>query len=288
MDLSVLRIFKAVAEEGSVTKAAVRTHRVQSNVSSRLAQLEESLGVSLFHRSGRNLIITAEGTRLLEYADRLLQLAEEAETAVRGSDKPSGKLRIGSMETTAAARLPKILASFHKNYPEVDMLLETGTTDYLVQEVLGHRLDLALIAAPFFHPDLQQMTVFEEELVLVTDHAHAVVTSAHQVQKKTLLVFKSGCSYRRHLERWFADAGCTPLRTMEFGTYEAIIGCVAAGMGVALVPRTVLQQRELGDSIRVHTIAADIARVETLLIWRKDVRHHPARQAFAENLQALS
>ncbi|MES2068840.1 MAG: LysR substrate-binding domain-containing protein [Pseudomonadota bacterium] len=285
MDLSVLRIFKAVAEEGSVTKAAARTHRVQSNVSARLAQLEQSLGVPLFHRSGRNLVITVEGSRLLEYTDRLLQLAEEAQTAVRGSDKPAGKLRVGAMETTAAARLPKVLAAFHQQYPDVDLLLDTGTTDYLVQEVLNHRLDMALIAAPFVHPDLLQIPVFEEELVLLTEHAHGAVSSAQDIAKKTLLVFKSGCSYRRRLERWFADAGCTPLRTLEFGTFEAIVGCVAAGMGVALMPRAVLQRRDLGDSIRLHTVTADIAKVETLMIWRKEITHHPARQAFADSLR---
>ena len=83
MDLAELRIFKAVAEEGSVTQAATRLNRVQSNVSARLTQLEESLGVPLFHRSGRRLLITAEGTRLLDYADRLLQLADEAQASVR-------------------------------------------------------------------------------------------------------------------------------------------------------------------------------------------------------------
>ncbi len=284
MDLSVLRIFKAVAEEGSVTKAAARTHRVQSNVSSRLAQLEQSLGVPLFHRSGRNLVITVEGSKLLEYTDRLLQLADEAQTAVRGSDKPAGKLRIGAMETTAAARLPRVLAAFHRQYPDVDLLLDTGTTDYMVQEVLNHRLDIALIAAPFFHADILQAKVFEEELVLLTDHAHGTLASAHDLQKKTLLVFKTGCSYRRRLERWFADAGCTPLRTLEFGTFEAILGCVAAGMGVALMPRAVMQQRGLGGSIQIHAMPADIAKVETLIIWRKEVTHHPARRAFAAAL----
>src|SRR5476651_2143646 len=107
-------------------KKAARLHRVQSNVSARLTQLEESLGVALFHRSGRRLLITAEGSRLLEYADRLLQLAGEAEAAMRGDQQPSGKLRIGAMETTAAARLPLVLAAFHRAHPQVDLLLDTG------------------------------------------------------------------------------------------------------------------------------------------------------------------
>src|SRR5471030_546394 len=200
MDLSALRIFKAVAEEGGVTQAAARLHRVQSNVSARLTQLEESLGVALFHRSGRRLLITAEGSRLLEYADRLLQLAGEAEAAMRGDQQPSGKLRIGAMETTAAARLPLVLAAFHRAHPQVDLLLDTGPTDYLLQGVLQHRLDVALVAAPVTRPELQQIEVFEEELVLLTDCAHGPVTSPHDVERKALLVFRAGCSYRRRLK----------------------------------------------------------------------------------------
>src|SRR5476649_1733922 len=265
MDLSALRIFKAVAEEGGVTQAAARLHRVQSNVSARLTQLEESLGVTLFHRSGRRLLITAEGSRLLEYADRLLQLAGEAEAAMRGDQQPSGKLRIGAMETTAAARLPLVLAAFHRAHPQVD---------------------LALVAAPVTRPELQQIEVFEEELVLLTDCAHGPVTSPHDVERKALLVFRAGCSYRRRLESWFAEAGVATTRVSEFGTFEAIIGCVAAGMGVALMPREVLRQRQLAKSIQVHALPPSVALVKTVLVWRRDVLHHPARLAFADSFSA--
>src|SRR5471030_1032071 len=286
MDLSALRIFKAVAEEGGVTQAAARLHRVQSNVSARLTQLEESLGVALFHRSGRRLLITAEGSRLLEYADRLLQLAGEAEAAMRGDQQPSGKLRIGAMETTAAARLPLVLAAFHRAHPQVDLLLDTGPTDYLLQGVLQHRLDVALVAAPVTRPELQQIEVFEEELVLLTDCAHGPVTSPHDVERKALLVFRAGCSYRRRLESWFAEAGVATTRVSEFGTFEAIIGCVAAGMGVALMPREVLRQRQLAKSIQVHALPPSVALVKTVLVWRRDVLHNPARLAFADSFSA--
>lgn len=286
MDLSALRIFKAVAEEGGVTQAAARLHRVQSNVSARLTQLEESLGVALFHRSGRRLLITAEGSRLLEYADRLLALAGEAEAAMRGDHRPSGKLRIGAMETTAAARLPLVLAAFHQAHPQVDLLLDTGPTDYLLQGVLQHRLDVALVAAPVTRPELQQVEVFEEELVLLTDCAHGPVASPRDVERKALLVFRAGCSYRRRLEAWFAEAGVATTRVSEFGTFEAIIGCVAAGMGVALMPREVLKQRQLAKSIQVHPLPPAVARVKTVLVWRRDVLHHPARLAFADSFGA--
>ncbi len=284
MELSALRIFKAVAEEGSVTLAAARLNRVQSNVSARLTQLEESLGVTLFHRAGRGLQITAEGERLLAYADRLLQLADEAQAAMRLDQQPSGQLRIGSMETTAAARLPQVLAAFNRKHPQVDLVLDTGPTDQLLDGVLRHRLDVALVAAPVPHPELEQQPVFEEELVLITCPTHAPVATPQDVARRNLLVFRAGCTYRRRLEAWFAEAGVTPGRISEFGTFEAIIGCVAAGMGVALMPKEIISQRKLGRTVRVHALPPAIAHVETLLVWRKDVLHHPARSAFAQIL----
>jgi DNA-binding transcriptional LysR family regulator len=281
MELSSLRIFKTVAEEGSVTQAAARLHRVQSNVSARLNQLEESLGVTLFNRSGRRMLITAEGVRLLEYADRLLRLADEAQLSVRGDQEPSGQLRIGSMETTAAARLPRVLGAFHRKYPQVDLLLETGSTDSMVQAVLNHKVDMALVAAPIDRPELVQAPVFVEELVLLTDALHGPVTGPADVARRTLLGFRSGCSYRRRLERWFADAGIAHARLVEFGTFEAIIGCVAAGMGVAMMPREVLRQRGLGRTVQCHTLPSDVAEVETMMVWRRDIPQHAARDAFA-------
>lgn len=286
MELSALRIFKAVAEEGSVTQAAARLHRVQSNVSARLTQLEEGLGVPLFHRSGRRLLITAEGARLLAYADRLLQLADEAQASVRGEQPPSGQLRIGSMETTAAARLPIVLAAFHRQHPQVDLVLDTGPSDYMVQGVLNHRLDVALVAAPVVRPELEQVEVFQEELVLLTDCTHAAVHGPQDVARKALLVFRSGCAYRRRLEMWFAEAGVATTRVSEFGTFEAIIGCVAAGMGVAVMPKEVLKQRSLAKSIRCHPLPPELALVQTMLVWRRDVLHHAARQAFADSFRA--
>jgi DNA-binding transcriptional LysR family regulator len=281
MELSSLRIFKTVAEEGGVTQAALRLNRVQSNVSARLTQLEESLGVSLFHRSGRRMLITEDGARLLAYTERLLQLADEAQASMRGDRQPSGQLRIGSMETTAAARLPLVLGQFHRQYPQVDLVLDTGPTDYLLQAVLNHKVDVALVAAPVERPELVQLPVFDEELVLLTDSLHGPVTSPADVGKRTLLGFRSGCSYRRRLERWFAEGGVSPARIAEFGTFEAIIGCVAAGMGVAMMPKEVLKQRELAKSVRVHALPDDVARVQTMLVWRRDIVQHASRDAFA-------
>src|SRR5688572_25949161 len=108
MDLADLRIFKTVADEGGIIRAARKLHRVQSSVSTRIRQLEASLGTELFHREGQRLTLSASGGVLLGYAEKLLNLSEEARSAVTGSS-PSGVLRLGALESTAASRLPQIL-----------------------------------------------------------------------------------------------------------------------------------------------------------------------------------
>src|SRR5574343_803727 len=168
MDLSDLRLFRTVAQEGSVTRAAERLHTVQSNVTTRLRLLEENLGTPLFDRINRRLVITPAGHLLAGYAERLLSLAEEAREAVRLGESPQGRLRLGSMETTAAARLPKVIADFRRLYPSVELRLRTANTGVLIEALLNHQLDAALLTGPVNHPDLDSTPVVLEELVLIS------------------------------------------------------------------------------------------------------------------------
>src|SRR5881628_3234335 len=131
MELTELRIFKAVAEHGGITKAAAALHRVQSNVTTRVKQLEEHLGTKLFHRQGRRLVLSSEGKVLLAYADRLLRLSSEAQAALKGHG-PHGLFKLGTLESTAATRLPPVLARYHRDYPAVRLELVTGTSGALV------------------------------------------------------------------------------------------------------------------------------------------------------------
>src|SRR2546425_3572987 len=148
MDLAALHIFKTVAEAGGITKAAARLHRVQSNITTRVQQLEERLGTRLFHRQRRRLVLSAEGRTLLDYAERLLRLSAEAEAALRGG-APRGTLRIGSLESTAATRLPPVLSRYHLAYPEVRLELGTGTSRALGAPVMDGEAEAALVAQPY-------------------------------------------------------------------------------------------------------------------------------------------
>ncbi|MBP6419826.1 MAG: LysR family transcriptional regulator, partial [Giesbergeria sp.] len=147
MDFVALEIFCAVAAEGSVTRAAQRLQRVQSNVTTRVRQLEDAVGCTLFLREGKRMALTPEGQTLLAYAQRLLALAEEARQALQPS-QPQGRLRLGAMESTAASRLPGPLAQFHGQWPGVALELSTGASQGLLDRLRAHTLDAVLIAWP--------------------------------------------------------------------------------------------------------------------------------------------
>lgn len=155
----------------------------------------------------KHLIFSGSSKTLLEYAVKISHLLDEAQKAVQDSPIPKGSLSIGSLETTSAVRLPAILAAYHKQYPEVELSLLTGSTEQLVEQVLRYELDGAFVSGPLEHPDLQQERVFEEELVLV---AEAAETDFETARRKNVLVFRKGCSYRGKLEEWLLAEGHLP------------------------------------------------------------------------------
>lgn len=267
MDLDDLSIFRAVVREGGITRAAEKLHRVQSNVTTRIRQLEENLGVELFIREGKRMIVSPSGLVLVDYADRLLALADEARTAV-SDGTPRGRLRLGSMESTAAARIPSLLARFHGKFPEVHLELRTGATRTLVAEVIEGKLDCALVSGPINDKRIASCTAFDEELMIIAPSGHPPIRSAADVQTRTLLTFEAGCAYRQRLEAWVAASGVVAERTVELSSYHAMIGCAASGMGIALVPRSLLAKLPIDDTVSLHVLPTEIAHVATVLIYR--------------------
>ena len=271
IDLTALEIFKTVAEQGGITKAATRLHRVPSNVTTRVKQLEERLGTKLFRRGNRRLVLSAEGKRLLGYADRLLKLSSEAEAALR-SGPPAGVFQIGALESTAATRLPPILARYHRRYPEVRLDLVTGTTGALIAKVMNHDIEAAFVAEPFPANDLEGDPVFCEELVLITPKSFRRVTTPRDIGRTTLIAFATGCSYRRRLEAWLGGAKVVPERVLEFGSYHAIVACVAAGAGIAIVPRSVIRVSLAASGVAAHALPSAVSKARTFFVWRRGHR----------------
>ena len=266
IDLDSLDIFRTVVQEGGVLRAASKLNRVQSNVTTRIKQLEQRLGRSLFRKQGRGLVLSPEGELLLSYAQRLFRLADEAESELK-SGRAMGVLRIGSLESTAGSRLAPILSRFHRQHPGVIVELVTGTTGALLQRVANFEIEAAFVSQPFTPGTLASRKVFDEELVLVTGRDVEDVRRASDLAGRTLIAFASGCSYRKCVEEWLGASGVMPARTLEFASYQAMIACVAAGTGFAVVPRSLLATLKAAQDVRQHELPARVRRNRTHLVW---------------------
>ena len=284
MELSDLRIFQAVVRAGGVTRAAAQLHRVQSNITTRVKQLEDKLGTALFLRQGKKLQLTPAGMVLLGYADRLLALAGEAREAL-ADRAPRGPLRLGAMESTAAIRLPAPLSEYHRRYPDVTIELQSGNPQQLCARLVAGEIEAALIAEPVPQGPFESLAVYQEELVIVAAANEPRIRSARDVKNRTLLAFEPGCPHRARLEAWFARARQMPNRILEMSSYHALLGCVAAGMGVALMPKSVLAAFPGREALSIHPLAGAHGKVRTMLIWRKGVEA-PKIRALAETLLA--
>jgi DNA-binding transcriptional LysR family regulator len=284
VELTDLMTFSAVARTGGITRAAEELNTVQSNVTQRIKALEAEIGATLFERHSRGMTLTGAGRRLLPYAQRMVALSREAVLAARDDGEPKGPLAIGSMETTAAVRLPPLLAEFHRRFPAVRLSLRTATTADLVAGVLDGTLDGAFVAGPIEHGELTSTIAFREDLVLVTARRWKSLASLRAGTPEsgpTALVFRTGCTYRQRLEQILAEFGWPSATRFELGTLDGMIGCVAADMGVTLLPRAVVGRNE---TVSIHTLSAAQSGVDTLFIQRRSAHQYSALQGFTSCL----
>ena len=285
MDTPELKVFEAVARTGGMNRAAAELHTVQSNVTARIKALEDELGCPLFERHSRGVALTAAGQRLLPYARRVAWLLDDAARATRDDGQPRGPLTIGSLETTAALRLSPLFASYAAACPEVDIALRPGTTAELIGAVMERQLEGAFVCGPVAHPSLIEQIMFEEELAILAAPGVASLDAATQGGIARIVVLRAGCSYRQRLEARLARRGISVPRLMEFGTLEAIFGCVAAGLGITLLPRALIGPVWRSGRVSLHRLPREEAIVTTVFIHRRDAHLSSALRAFLDHVR---
>jgi DNA-binding transcriptional LysR family regulator len=238
------------------------------------------LGSPLFRRNSRGVTLTAAGERLMPYAVRIGQILSEARHAVGGNGTPQGRLAIGSLESTLALRLSPMLARYAAAYPEVDLTIETGTSAELVEAVLARRIDGAFVCGPVDHWVLAGATVFRETLAIATPPGLRRLGDLSAANGLKIVVLRVGCSYRQRLEEILARRGIVGLRRLEFGTLDAIVGCVAAGIGITLLPRNLVAAARRAGAVRIHALPSAESQVDTVFIRRRDAAASGALTAF--------
>lgn len=287
MELRQLATFREVAAAGGFTKAAERLGYAQSSVTTQIQALERELGVRLFERLGKRVVLTESGRLLLGYAERILKLADEARAAIAQGDEPTGTLIIGAAETLCTYRLPPVLRRYRARFPRVQLILKPGLCPDMRRAVREGQLDLAfLLEEPVCPPDLVVEPLVREEVrVLVhPDHplAKREAVGPHDLDGETLLVTEGRGGYRARFERALVAAGVRPSVVLEFGGVEAIKQCAIAGMGVAVLPAVAVAEEVSGGQLVALPWCGPDLSVVTQLAWHKDKWLSPTLRAFLQ------
>lgn len=286
MDLRQLTIFRAVAKLRSFTRAASSLNYVQSNVTAQIHALEEELGVPLFDRLGsKQVILTNAGQHLLEYAERLLNLAEEAQFTISHQSEPQGTLKIGAAPTLCIYRLPQLLRTFRTRYPGVHLIFRPSSVGELRSLIRTGDLDVALVfEETSYEAGPGEETLAAEPVWVLAAPDHPLVGQEEIVPADfaatDVLLTEAGCCYRGLLERILSRANISPATTLEFSSIEAVKQCVMAGLGLTILPAVAVSEEiAQGRLCKLPWRGPDLT-VITHMVWHKDKWLSPALAAF--------
>jgi DNA-binding transcriptional LysR family regulator len=292
MELRQLATFRTVATTLNFTRAASLLNYAQSSVTAQIQALEAEFGVPLFDRFGKRVALTDAGTRLLGYADRLLDLAEEARVNVSNSGEPSGTLVVGAPETICTYRLPPVLREFQRKYPSVRLVFQPLPYAVLHQQLREGIVDVAfLLEKPQESAPLCMERLIDEPLLVIAPPGHRLANYPSvrpiDLDGETLLLTSKGCGYRYLFEQALLDVGIHPDARLEFDSVEALKQCVMAGLGVGTLP-AVAVEKELreGQLVALRWDMPDY-QVSTQMVWHRDRWVSPALNAFLEMSRRL-
>jgi len=277
-----LKIFEAVAITGNFTKAAEIMFTVQSNVTSRIKNLEEEFSAVFFKRTSRSVELTDQGKQFLHYCRTVNLMTEEVKNKLQAGEDIRGSLKIGCIETTLALKVPGIINHFTDLYPGINLSFKADNSTNLINEVLAHKLDAAFVVAPVIIPELDSYKVNEEKLVLVTSKAYPNLKSYLKKDTVKIVVFDHGCSYRARLEVWLKTNGIVNYQYTIINTLEGMINFVEAGIGITLLPEEVINKLYYNRNINTFPVKGELGLMTTVIVSRNDMPKPSALKIFTE------
>jgi DNA-binding transcriptional LysR family regulator len=290
MEVRQLEIFCVLASELNFTRTAERVHTVQSNVTTQIKTLEQELGVPLFDRLAKHVVLTDAGRNFLPYATRALAAMEEGRQVLTCGSEPAGTLRIGSPESVLTYRLPAVLDCFRKRFPKVEIQFRPEPPGPCGDALETGQLDVVIFMGDVDPTDQVRSVRLRGEKVLLFAHpSHALVAKKVlqpvDLTGQVLLLTECGCGYRKNLDQVIASLNIKPESITEFTSVEAIKQCVIAGMGIGLLPEIVLMRELSAGLIAAFEWDGPNLDIATHILWHRDKWLSPAMKAFLETLK---
>jgi LysR family hydrogen peroxide-inducible transcriptional activator len=269
MEFHQLRYVCAIAETGSFSRAAERCQVAQPSLSQQVLKLEEDLGAKLFDRLGRSIRLTEAGRAFLPHARSILSQMETARSSV--ADKcadVSGSVAVGVIPTIAPYLMPRYTTTFAKKDPEAKLRIVEETTPVLVESLRDLSIDLAILALPLRHKDLELFPLHTEPLFAVLPKDHPRVSAESLALKdlrgESFVMLRDGHCFRDLSLAACTHARVTPRIAFESGQFSSLFGMVAAGVGISLVPEMAIDRKagcryvRLSDARATRTIVAAV------------------------------
>jgi len=275
-----LRIFKCVAEAKSLSKAAEVLGYVQPHISQRMKNLEEELDTKLLTRTNRGVTLTDEGEALFNYAQHILLLMEEAKAEVN-PNKFRKSLIIGASQTVSASKVPALFSSFLKEHRDIEVKIKTDRKQVL-QEMLSYgEIDGLFLSGTYNKAQFETVYRYAEKIVLISPLYEARV----EKDQPTLLINSDGnCIYRNRLVAFSKEHHIHKASIIEFDSLEAILQGVRDGLGISVVPASVVNSRGDMKSIQYQELADD---VQIDFVVKKGKKRSQSLKKFIRFLESL-
>lgn len=292
MELKQLKTFLVVAETLSFSRTAEILSFAQSSISDQIRFLEDELGCKLFERLGRNISLTSEGNRLLSYAEKILNLCDEAKQSVAGVLSPRGTLSIATAETLCVFRLPELFKEYCCRYPDVEVKLKIGNCENFPDMIRKNQVDIAFtLGNETVYPDIVSKTLLQEPLVMVCSNTDLLgkrdMIEMGELQGKNLILTQSGCSYRDTFEKYLSSINVSPGSILELESIEAIKQYVISGFGISFLPRIAVEKEiESGQLVEIKYREPEFY-TSAQVLYHKDKWLSPALKAILDMVQSF-
>jgi DNA-binding transcriptional LysR family regulator len=292
MELRQLKTFRTVATLLSFNRAAAVLNYAQSTISAQIRALEEDLGVRLFDRLGKRIVLTEAGELLSQYAQKMLDIEAATLSDVKGRNQPQGSLTIRAPQSIGNSYLPKVVGEFRKQFPRVSFNFHTCAFHSLEHELETGVTDLAfLLAESIQSAKLTAEPLRFERLLVVSNADNSLArktsVSIRDLADQSIFLPKADCGYRMVFEQMLTEANITPQPLLEFSAVEMLKDCLKLTQGVTLLPEiTVRNEVERGE-LSVLQWEEEPLETAVLMIWHKEKWLSPSLRAFMETARAV-
>lgn len=277
--LAQLEMFCAVVETGTVVAASRKLNCVASNVTARLRELEQLLGQELFAREKNRLLLTPEGRLFHQQAKVVVEHARQL-TDLFSEGTPKGVLTIGALDVALKTYLPDRVPRFLASASGVEIRVLIRPTDTLERMLVDGEIDLALTDGPIEHPMMGSAFAFRERLAIVLPKDQDVLRPDQAV-----FLFNTDCLYRRYFEAWLEQGGVGGCLIHTIESYDVILACVKAGLGISCIPESVLMTLKEEQLSSVHLLyPEDLLGSDIYAVWREPGLG-PLGQMFVDSLK---